>query len=889
MMTDYFVLESPGAKNRRAPISDDRDASGGRGSFVLGPLNHSNFGDWGSFNNSINDAKSFSPNGETEDPFPEEKESNDMESSNPTEQTSVPRLPVSKREVRKVNLYEQKQPTVIFEAGALDGESDFLVSPIDFTSPVTSSMNKYNKFRKSEPTRSIKRSVSDMGSFRIKEDTFQAKEDTTDSFERSPIKDSPTRLASPSLRDMWRDQKGSEMSLSFSQRRTPFSNRALLNQIGQRRNSYRNLFDDHEEDQNPSQRQSLLKQIGQRKKSYRNLFNEVEVDEDNDDEPQQLEQDQSGGDDDETFEGTMPLKTSTSSVVKKRSSSKDRLTKKSASRPSSQRSEDSMMDEHGHRQPTRKSSVGSISNGSKSSASKSSRPKTRARSLSDSNRSSKSSKSSERKSRQKEETTEDGSSTMSQDQERESLLADVRRARNSRRNAAKKITVAPERQSLLADVRRSKTSKSGARRSSSKNKIKDGNSGKSGQPKKPLSSESIGVSEEFNKYASKTKNRRFVGRRTSMTGNIIDTEDENQKEKRRSSMGNLTKSPKVRARERRRATMDHFSPSIDSPLEIPKQSKSKRSMTSRTNDSVESSPKVPPRPPFEDETEEEGADSFRVIRSINAQTNDQPRPAIVSRKSSTGSRNSRTPRKPKSSGDMHSQESSHIIRRKASRTKSDLGKQRQRFSTQNQRQQEPQELDKAVTVAEILALCSSSHSPAEVDSEALPRLGAKIKRSKSMDSSIDRLSRTSGSGSGTASTCSHSTGDPKESRERIRGRSTDKGTPRSKRNSRSRSAEDLSVEDLSGKNRERNRSRSNDKKDKKAPREKSREKNREKSRSRSRNKEIQRTSSFNKLRKGKRTDHQSEEPPPQDSPRKKERKALKESRHRIGGRRVSAK
>lgn len=337
--------------------------------------------------------------------------------------------------------------------------------------------------------------------------------------------------------------------------------------------------------------------------------------------------------------------------------------------------------------------------------------------------------------------------------------------------------------------------------------------------------------------------------------------------------------------------MDHFSPSIDSPFEIPKQSKSKRSMTSRSNDSAESSPKVPPRPPFEDEMDGEGADSFRLIRSSNAQSNHQPRPATVSRKSSTGSRNRGTPRKPKSSGDMHSHESSHIIRRKASRTISDVGKQRQRFSTQNQRQQQPQELDKAVSVAEILALCSSAHNPTDVHSEALPRLGAKIKRSKSMDSSIDRLSRTSGSGSGsgTASTCSHSTGDPKESRERIRGRSTDKGTPRSKRNSRSRSAEDLSVEDLSGKNREKNHVKSSDKKDKKAPREKSREKNREKSRSRSRNKEIQRTSSFNKLRKGKRADHKSEEKPLQDSARKKEKKALKDSRHRIGGRRASAK
>ncbi len=827
MISDCFVGKPTSMSDRghgRGRISISNE------SFVSASMNHENFGDWGSFNNG---SVSFSKHdGKVSDPFSEQKE-DDVDGFNiidRKEKGAVPKLPVSRREIRKVTTNEHTQPTIIIEAN-----QDLLLSPIPFGSPVTNSIRNFKPeplplAHRPEPIRSIKRSVSDAtGSFSrdrslSQRDTSFKEGDTTQPLDSN----SP----STSFRSLFRAQRGGEMSLSFSQRRKPISNRALLMQIGERRKSYRNLsMDDDDDEEPPHQRtptqRTLMMQIGEKKKSYRNLNME------DDDEPQthrtpthrsllkqiserrksyrnlmMEEEDYEprplppltplpqpfNSDDDEPFEGTLPLKAEPESIaVKKRSSSRDRLNK--------MRSEDSDSDHYNNPRPSRKSSLTS-----RSSANGNRRLGSRKMSLTDSHRSngSKGSKGSNKR------TPRPKRDEIPQHDEIEFYVEPSSQAKSP-------FSSDPERTSMLAEVKRQRDERQ------SEKEVRRSNSWKKSSKKK-----SQGTTDEIKKHTNRCKNRRNAGRRASMTGNIVDMDDDSPREKRRSSMDHFkpsTAPSQPKERTRRRATMDHYRPSPTksiSPVEDRKKSRSKSDIKALSDrDMPLSSAIFSTRVPFG----EEGTETTKGTE--DSQDIDRGRP--LSRKASIEKVKSIDRR-------------SNSAKRKVGRSRSGLKGQRQRSNSRN-RQSEA--VDKTVTVAEILACVSNAHKPRQRrprsntnDSfDISNRSGGQLdvsSRSGNIDisnrsGSIDISSR---SGSGNFAQSSHS--------DLSRGRNSNSCSPKAT-----------------------NR----------------------KTRSRSRQKGSQ--SSFNRIRKGKRVEHHPEEPPAEN----KEQPVVvgKESRNRWGGRRGSAR
>jgi hypothetical protein len=211
MMSDCFVLDTQVLKNHRATISELNESRHlgkavdclSQESFIARNRSE-NFGDWGynsrdsaSFSYSNNDESFGEPKHDMEkiieDPFSPQEEGDIGDGFNVMKKGSFPKLPVSKREIRKVSLHGQNDPVIIFDASAdLEGATDHLVSPIGLKSPVSTTMSAHNK-RRSEPVRSMKRSVSDVGSFR-------------------PIgaaKHQNHKVSSPDFRDLWQSQKKS--------------------------------------------------------------------------------------------------------------------------------------------------------------------------------------------------------------------------------------------------------------------------------------------------------------------------------------------------------------------------------------------------------------------------------------------------------------------------------------------------------------------------------------------------------------------------------------------------------------------------------------------------------------------------------------------------------
>jgi len=854
MISNCFIGE-PVAIAPPQPASFSNRGAPGRGrisisneSFLSASMNHENFGDWGSFNNASESFSNHDNDAKVNDPFSEQKDENEDGFINVIDRKVVPKLPVSKREIRKVTSCEDSQPTIIFEA-----DEEILMSPLPFGSPVLT-RNFHSAPIRPEPSRSVQRSVSDYnGSF--------SQRDIAE-----PLKtDSP----STSFRSLFRSQQESERSLSFSQRRKPVTNRALLMEIGKRRNSYRNLSleDEDEEDVRPQKKtpnRALLRQIGERKKSYRNLsleddddepqkktpnrallmqigekrksYRSLSIDEDDDEprrtppnralllqigekrksyrslimeedddddrpptQPQRLQTPNSvlqnfQSDDDEPFEGTLPLKAEPEPVaVKKRSTSRDRLNK--------MRSDDPDTDDHTHPRPTRKSSTRRLTS--------------RKASLSDSNRSngtsiskaSRSSKaSSKRISRPMDEEIEfyvEPSSPMksakSSDPERNTMLAEVQRERNAKRSSEK-----------------------GGRKRSQSRKKHEGSKEKSKPAKKKSSNE------EINKHTNRCKNRRTVGRRASMTGNIVDMEDEAPREKRRSSMDHF-KSDTAQSRpkeRRRRNTMDHFRPSPTqsvSPSDDRKKSRSKNNIRALSERDMTLSSHVSGKEPsIFVPFGEEGTETTKGTEESHEMSNSMDRGRPLSRKSSMQKVKSKERR-------------SNSAKRIVGRSRSGLGKERQR-SKSRQRESDLLE-DKTVTVEEILAVVASAHKPS-----------SRARRSRS--NTVDTIDGSSKSG-----------GIDISSRSGMFDISSRSGNASLTASSKS---------DCSG-----------------SPT----AKNRKKHRSRSRQKDG--NSSFSRIRKGKRVEHHpDEEPAPEESTNKKKDKPVvigKESRHRWGSRRGSAR
>ena len=827
-MSDRFVGKPTSFSDRgqgRGRISISNE------SFVM---NNENFGDWGSFNNG---SQSFSKHdGKVSDPFSEQKEDN-VDGFNIIDRKEtgiVPKLPVSRQEIRKVAINEHTQPTIIIETN-----QDLLISPIPFGSPTTKSIRNFKPeplplAHRPDPIRSIKRSVSDAtGSFSrdrslSQRDTSFKEGDTT-----QPL---GTNSPSTSFRSLFRAQRGGEMSLSFSQRRKPISNRALLMQIGERRKSYRNLgMDDNYDEEPPQQRtptqRSLLMQIGERRKSYRNLNME------DDDEPQTYrtpthrallmqigEQKKSyrnlmmeeedykprplppltpqpqtfSSDDDEPFEGTLPLKAEPEPIaVKKRSSSRDRLDK--------MRSEDPDSDHYNNPRPSRKSSLTS-----RSSANGNRRLGSRKMSLTDSHRSngSKGSKGSTKR------TPRPKHDEMPQHDEIEFYVEPSSQTKSP-------FSADPERTSILAEVKRQRDERQ------SEKEVRRSTSLKTPEkPKKSSKKKNQGTTDEIKKHTNRCKNRRNAGRRASMTGNIVDTDDETPREKRRSSMDHFkpsTRPSQPKERTRRRATMDHFraSPTQSiSPVEDRKKSRSKSDIKALSDrDTTLSSAIFSTRVPFG----EEGTETTKGTE--DSQDIDRGRP--ISRKSSIEKVKSIDRR-------------SNSAKRKVGRSRSGLKGQRQRSKSRN-RQSEVD--DKTVTVAEILACVSNARKPRQ-----------RRPRSDTNDS-FDISSRSGGqldvsSNSGYIDISNRS------------------GSIDISNRSGSGNFAQSSQSDLS-------RGRNSNSCSPKAT-------NR-KTRSRSQQKGSQ--SSFNRIRKGKRVEHHPEEP----SADKKEQPMVvgKESRNRWGGRRGS--
>ncbi len=709
MISDRFVMETPGAIDKGNASIPGRDQSAGRESIVSTSLNCENFGDWA-------DAPiSFSYRHDRIDaPFPEEKEDaannhnynqnlNDSKnmSGNLTGlsmlelKSNVPKLPVSKREIRKGNL-EQNQPTIIFDR-SLQGEEHFQISPIAMGSPVTDQLREQVKLQ-AEPNRSIKRSKSDIG--RVPEQ-----------IETLPLTggDPP----SPSRRTAFSASKHNELSLSFSHRRKPFANRPLLMQIASRRKSYRQL-DIDDDGHAPPQRGPM-----KRSSSYRLLTMDDDDAGDNNAPPSpSLHRPQpelaahstprpppppitsySDDDDDDhhaDFEGTIPLKAASSSVtVKKRSTSKDRLNNSNKSS-----SEHLDSDEEGNHRQSRSGR----------------RLKNRKNNLNDSYRSNGSSMSGMRRLKSEDEFDfdfEPDSPTrtpQSQDQERKSLLADVRRMRTARRLS----------------------NNGGARpRSRSRKRLEDKSNERTPQSKKKSARDSqlaATTPEEINKHTSRCRNRKTSARRASMTGGIVETEDNFPREKRRSSMGHLKASTPQRPQ--RRSTMDHFTPASPSTPTSTSYSPEYVKPRSRlsTHMSEEKSPSSNRIPiPFG----EEGTVTTKDTQDTPELSNSFRRGPIVRKSSMDKARESR-----------------HNKARKNAPSRSPKVKQRKRSSSKNAKKAFEQTVDKTVTVAEILAVVASS------------KPSSKSRRSRSNDP----LEVSDRSGSVTASSQSYkSRGKPSDS------------------------------------------------------------------------------------------------------------------------------
>jgi len=734
MMSDSFVFDTQVLKNHRATISEFHQSRHlekavdclSQDSFIARNRSE-NFGDWGynsrdsaSFSYSNNDESFGEPKHDMEqiieEPLSPQKEGDIGDGFNVMKKGNFPKFPISKREIRKVSLQGQNDPVIIFGASAdLEGATDHLVK-----SPVNKSMSTHNK-RRSEPVRSMKRSVSDVGSFR-------------------PIgatKHKNNNESSPNFRDLWQSQKDqNELSLSFSQRRRPMSNRELLKQIGERRPSFRNL--------------------------YQKLKGEDE----------QEPQDQTGDNDeadDPFFEGTLPLKAAspTTAVAKKRTSSKDRLNKSEGS--------EAHLNEIIRRQPSRKSSIRSSGSGSR-------RPKTRKPSLSDSSRSR------GRKNRETDtnyETNPTGViSQFSSDPERESLLDEVRRSRSARKLMEKENRDSgPRRPGSRRTLSGGNTGKSGR---SKKTKARDAHP----------SSEEIGkYSSRVNSRRAVVRRSTMTGNIVDHTSDRPrETRRASMDHYRHSSPSGRAKE------RRRRATMEHIignSPSNNLQLsnspDYPKKSKSQRdavkSLTRKdiTAELLFTSIGDEERHPFpspvkfgEEGTDstQEGSDSFRHTQRTTS-TNNQSRPPA--RKSSVASRGRVAPRKSRSGGESRlkgekSKERSHSVRKMA-RTRPDLDRQRTRTSHS----------PKKVTVEEILAMVASTPKNLASGSFTPKKDNRRISKVKRMRSSeelkgangvgIDRSARSGGSGSS------------RDSHERRRSRSTE-GSPRKREMSRSRRSQE---------------------------------------------------------------------------------------------------
>jgi len=653
MISDDFIAETPQPEVRRAISS--RDGSGGRlstGSFASPSINE-NFGDWG-FNpkemaflmndEDVGDVDELECNRESESPeYPfsvQNKDGNGGENDGfiVKDRRSFPKLPVSQREIRKVRLHGNQQPMVIFETGDNDGESDFIVSPMGYKSPLSTSQSL--RKHRTMPTRHVKRSISDVGSFGLTGLTKVNVEKAT--------------VSPPNVRDLWSAQKGCELSLSFSERRRPSTNRRLLEQIAEGRQSYRNLLqfeDDEDEDDYDIE-------VNFSKAQNHPVDDEIQ---------------DHIMDADEIVEGTMPLKSSPEVTSRKRSTSKSRIKKNGSTRT---KEEFQYFDEFGHRRPTRKGSYGSRSmtnNGTR-------RSRTRKHSLSDS----------DRRSSKKSESTETTSST----------------------NGTSKVSTDPERQSLLDAVRErrfknqrritEKDNQDNLPRRLSKRHLNSGSNKNIGEAKKTSERDKYGTSEECKKNNSRRS--RPTGRRASisMTGNIVDSQSNNR---RRSSMDH--NSPPGKPTSRRRATMDHIpnptsSPSSNhSPSDHLNKARYKPQSNTEISDFAEDKYgiPIPPQNPFGEEgtvTTQELSDSYHHQHPTSANSIGTP-----SRKASVSSREREPPRRNRSTGEKSK---SFTNRRKLGRNRSDLAR-------QNQRCNPAKKEDKAVSVEEILALVATTPKP----------------------------------------------------------------------------------------------------------------------------------------------------------------------------------
>ena len=644
-------METPGAMDKGNASIPGRDQSTGRESFLSTSLNCENFGDW------ADQPISFSYRHDRIDaPFPEEKEDPIHQNYNPNLNMSgnlsgfsmlelksnVPKLPVSKREIRKGHI-EQSQPTIIFQA-SLEGEEDCPVSPIAMGSPVANMLNQQVKLH-AKPTRNVMRSKSDTGGFPAQ-------------IETAPLTggDPP----SPNRRSAFGASKHSEMSLSFSQRRRPFANRPLLMQIAARRKSYRQL--DIDDDGNAPQQKGPMK----RSNSYR-LLTMDDGDDDNNESPSpslrrpqselaahstprpppQPSSSYSDGDNDADFEGTMPLKAvSESLAVKKRSTSKDRLNNSNKSSSDYMDSDD----DGNHRQPR-----------------SGRRLKNRKNNLNDSYRSNGSSKSGMRRKKSEDEFDFDYEPT-SPNQERKSLLADVRRMRTARR--------------LSND--------GGVRpRSRSRKRLEDDSNERTPQSKKKSARDSqhgVTTPEEIKKHTSRCRNRKTAARRASMTGGIVETEHETPRDKRRSSMDHFKANTPQRPK--RRSTMDHFTPSSPStPTSTSYSPEFVKPRSSLSNLMGEQKSPFANRAPFG----EEGTETTKETEDTRDLSNSFRRGPLLRKTSMDKARESR-----------------HNKTRKNALSRSPNVRQRKRSSSKNPKREFEQPIDKTVTVAEILAVVASS-------------------------------------------------------------------------------------------------------------------------------------------------------------------------------------
>ena len=600
MMSDRFVLETPAIEKRRVSISG-HDGSQDRSKFSSGSFNNENFGDWGSlsFNNSKESAHFPNPNDRIDDPFSEQKDEPKLNGFNLIDRTkSAPKLPASRREIRIGNAHEQ---TMTIEIGLQDVK-DFPISPVSFGSPM--------------PTRVIKRSVSDSGSFSNTD---------LDAIDDLPID------PSPSFRSIFHGKKEGGASLSFSERRKSFS--GLLSPFGERTKPYRNLVLEEDYEEPPPSPQKPKKKVQDQPPIVNFPSDE----------------------NDEAFEGSMPLSPEPQQplAVKKRSSSKDRLRKMSGGRTDRTHPEKPAIDEFDSPRRARK-------------------------------------------------TTSRSSSSPSRLRKKSSLSDSYRNTNSSRDNA--------EPTTPLNQRRTRRLSTNGVRRSRS--------------GKNEVDRETQGTPNEI-KHNSSCNNRRAVGRRASMTGNIVNMGEEPPRDRRRKSMDHCR--PKERTS--RRASMDHY-------RESPTSSSSSPSLGYNKNYYER------PRSKYDSKKSLSNTD----MTGSTFMSNESPSPFLASvpfgEDGNELTQGIETSRKSSKSKDQRIESP----RRKAGRNRSVLGKERKRSSSRHPQQQE-QLQDKTVTVAEILAMVASTHQPGAPSSE----IHSKPVSSKSDKSRSKSRGKSRGKSSGSRS------------------------------------------------------------------------------------------------------------------------------------------